>query len=75
MGSRITHEKRRARLRGEGFSEAELNRIRAPIGLDLGARTPEEMALAILAEMVAVRYGADGGPLAEKSGSVHSRGA
>jgi xanthine dehydrogenase accessory factor len=74
IGSRVTHKKRRTRLMEEGFGEAELARIRAPIGLDLGARTPEEMALAILAEMVAVRYGADGRSLAEKAGTIHARG-
>lgn len=74
MGSRVTHERRRTRLLEEGFGEAELARIRAPIGLDLGARTAEEMALAIVAEMVAVRYGAEGRSLADKSGSIHGRG-
>ncbi len=56
IGSRKTHERRRARLRTEhGFSDAELDRIHAPIGLDIGAETPQEIALAIIAEMVAVR--------------------
>jgi xanthine dehydrogenase accessory factor len=53
------------RLRGAGFSEAALGRVRAPIGLDLGGRTPAEIALAVLAEMVAVRYGGSAQPLAE----------
>ena len=57
LGSRRTHERRRAALREEGFTEAELARIHAPIGLDIGARTPEEVALAILAEILAVRSG------------------
>jgi len=57
MGSRATHERRRARLREMGFTEDEMARVRAPIGLDLGGRTPEEIALAILAQITAVRYG------------------
>jgi xanthine dehydrogenase accessory factor len=61
IGSRGTQERRRARLRAEhGFTDAELDRIRAPIGLDIGASTPQEVALAILAEMVAVRHRRDG---------------
>lgn len=63
LGSRTTHERRQAALREQGFAEADLARIHAPIGLDLGAHTPEEIALAILAEMVAVRYRRKGGPL------------
>jgi xanthine dehydrogenase accessory factor len=56
IGSRKTHERRRARLRTEhGFTDAELDRIHAPIGLAIGAETPQEIALAIIAEMVAVR--------------------
>ncbi len=57
MGSRATHRTRTAQLRQRGFSEADLARIRAPIGLNIGSRTPEEIAVAILAEMLAVRYG------------------
>jgi xanthine dehydrogenase accessory factor len=72
MGSRPTHERRRDRLIEEGFGAAELARIRAPIGLDLGARTAEEMALSILGEMVAVRYGTDGRALADKRGAIHA---
>jgi len=71
MGSRITHGRRTTQLREGGFTETELARIRAPIGLDLGGRTPEEIALAILAEMVAVRYDGDGRSLSEKVGPVH----
>ncbi|NED92622.1 XdhC/CoxF family protein, partial [Streptomyces sp. SID11233] len=50
MGSRRTHEDRLRRLRAEGLTEPELARLRSPIGLDLGARTPEETALSIVAE-------------------------
>jgi xanthine dehydrogenase accessory factor len=65
LGSRKTHERRKAALREQGFTEPDLALIRAPIGLDLGARSPEEIALAILAEMLAVRYRRDGRPLTD----------
>jgi xanthine dehydrogenase accessory factor len=71
LGSRATHERRRAQLIKQGVSEAELARVRGPIGLDLGGRAPEEIALAILAEMVAVRYGRAGGSLSHPNGSAH----
>jgi xanthine dehydrogenase accessory factor len=71
MGSRGTHEGRKAQLREQGFSEAELARIRAPVGLDLGGRSPEEIALAIAAEMLAVRYGREGRALAERKAAIH----
>jgi xanthine dehydrogenase accessory factor len=57
IGSRKTQAHRRERLRELGFSDAEVARLHGPIGLDLGGRTPEEIALAILAEVTAVRYG------------------
>ena len=57
IGSRQTQRKRRERLRGEGFGDDQIARVRGPIGLDLGGRSPAETALAILAEMTAVRYG------------------
>ena len=63
IGSGGTHEKRLERLRSAGIGEAELATIHAPIGLDIGARTPVETALAILAEMIAVRSGRSGAPL------------
>ncbi len=59
LGGRVTHRRRKEQLLQQGFTDAELARIRAPIGLDIGSRTPEEMAVAILAEMLAVRYGRD----------------
>ena len=57
LGSRVTHEGRKQQLRQQGFSDGDLTRIRSPIGLDIGSRTPAELALAILAEVLAVRYG------------------
>jgi xanthine dehydrogenase accessory factor len=57
LGSRKTHEKRRQRLLEEGVPADKLARLHAPIGLELGGRTPEEIALSIMAEIVAVRYG------------------
>ena len=68
MGSRATHERRKAELERLGLAGADLARIRAPIGLDLGGRTPEEVAVAILAEVQAVRYGRDARPLAHTGG-------
>ena len=56
IGARKTHADRRARLASEGFSAAQIDRIHGPIGLDLGGKTPAEIALAIIAEVVAVRY-------------------
>lgn len=57
LGSRRTQEKRRARLRESGLTDAELDRLRAPIGLDLGGRSSEEIALSVMAEVVASRHG------------------
>jgi xanthine dehydrogenase accessory factor len=58
LGSRRTHDRRVTALREAGVTEEEISRIHAPIGLDIGARTPEEIALATMAEIVAVRNGA-----------------
>lgn len=71
MGSRRTHEDRLARLRETGLGETELARLRSPIGLDLGARTPEEVAVSIAAEIVALRWGGTGAPLADTAGAIH----
>lgn len=71
MGSRRTHEDRLARLREAGLTEDELSRLRAPIGLDLGSRTPEETAVAIAAELIQLRWGGTGRPLAETNGRIH----
>src|SRR5262249_23476942 len=57
MGSRRTHADRVDRLRSEGIDEAALARLMAPIGLDIGARTPEEAAISICAEIIALRTG------------------
>jgi len=73
MGSRRTHEDRLARLAEAGVPPARLARLRSPIGLDLGGRSPEETALSILAEIVACRNGATGRPLSERAGPVHAR--
>lgn len=63
IGSRRTHAKRVARLREAGFGDADIARVHSPVGLDLGASTPAEIALAVAAEMVAVRRGRDGGSM------------
>lgn len=71
MGSRRTHADRHRRLREQGITEAQLARLSSPIGLDLGARTPEETAVSIGAEIIAHRTGATGRPLSELSTSIH----
>ena len=70
IGSRKTHRDRVARLVAAGVSPDEISRVHAPIGLDLGAQTAEETALAILSEMVAVRHGKQGGPMATAAASA-----
>ncbi|MFE0389297.1 XdhC family protein, partial [Streptomyces bungoensis] len=71
MGSRRTHLDRLARLREAGLTDLELARLRSPIGLDLGARTPEETALSIAAEIVASRRGGSGVPLTGAHTPIH----
>lgn len=74
MGSRRTHEDRLVRLARAGLDEVELKRLRSPIGLDLGARTPEETAVSIAAELIQLRWGGSGQPLTEGSGRIHGDG-
>ncbi|GAA3503885.1 XdhC family protein [Streptomyces prasinosporus] len=71
MGSRRTHLDREARLREAGVTDRELARLRSPIGLDLGARTPEETALSVAAEIVADRRGGSGAPLTGAHTPIH----
>jgi xanthine dehydrogenase accessory factor len=71
MGSRRTHEDRLDRLRDAGLTEAELDRLSSPIGLDLGARTPEETAVSVAAEIIQLRWGGRGHRLAELEGPIH----
>lgn len=71
MGSRRTHDDRMARLREAGLTDDELERLSSPIGLDLGARTPEETAISIAAEFIAGRWGGSGERLRELDGRIH----
>ncbi|WP_052851172.1 XdhC family protein [Streptomyces avicenniae] len=71
MGSRRTHDDRLRRLREAGVTEARLARLRSPLGLDLGARTPQETALSIAAEIVALRRGGSGGFLTGTDLPIH----
>jgi xanthine dehydrogenase accessory factor len=71
MGSRRTHEDRLARLREERVPEELLTRLASPIGLDIGARTPEETAVSIAAEIVAHRWGGTGHRLGSTDGPIH----
>ena len=71
MGSRRTHDGRRGRLVEAGLTDDEIDRLSAPIGLDLGARTPEETAVSIAAEIIALRWGGGGGRLGEGQGPIH----
>jgi xanthine dehydrogenase accessory factor len=72
MGSKRAQAKRRERLLGHGVAEEDLARISAPVGLDIGALTSEEVALSIVAELVAVRYGREGRRLSQRAdGRIH----
>jgi xanthine dehydrogenase accessory factor len=71
MGSRRTHDDRMKRLAESGLTGAELSRLRSPVGLDLGARTPEEVAVSVAAEIVALRWGGSGAPLTATAGAIH----
>jgi xanthine dehydrogenase accessory factor len=75
MGSRRTHLDRLDRLREVGMTDDELARLHSPIGLDLGARTPEETAISIAAEMIKLRWGGEGSPLSALSGPIHATAA
>ena len=71
MGSRRTHEDRMARLEEAGLTHEEISRLSSPVGLDLGARTPEETAVSIAAEIIALRWGGKGERLASMEGRIH----
>jgi xanthine dehydrogenase accessory factor len=71
MGSRRTHDERLERLRDVGVTDVELARIHSPIGLDLGARTPEETAISICAEIISARTGRHAYSLRETEGPIH----
>ena len=72
IGSRRNQERRHGLLRDEGMSDDELDRISGPSGLDIGAGTPSETAVSILAEILAVRAGRAGGRLKESSHRIHA---
>jgi xanthine dehydrogenase accessory factor len=71
MGSRRTNEDRANRLKERGFTDADLDRLHSPIGLDLGGRTPEETAVSVAAEIVAARWGGTGAQLRQVTGPIH----
>ena len=71
MGSRKTHARRVEGLREIGVSEGEIQRVMAPIGLDIGARTPDETAISICSEIIAMRHGRVGHSLRDTEGSIH----
>jgi xanthine dehydrogenase accessory factor len=70
IGSRKTNIDRRRRLAEAGLSEEDMARVRGPIGLDIGAATPEEMAISILGEIIASRHGRGGGALTSATGHI-----
>jgi len=71
MGSRRTHDDRLERLREAGVTDEELARLRSPIGLDIGARTPEETAISIVSEIIALRTGRSARGLSATDGPIH----
>ena len=71
MGSRRTHDERLKRLREAGLKDEELSRLASPVGLDLGARTPEETAVSVAAEIVSARWGGSGERLTARAGRIH----
>jgi xanthine dehydrogenase accessory factor len=73
LGSRKTHADRLRRLRAAGISDDGLARINSPIGLDIGAQTPEETAVSIMAEVIALRSGRNGSPLSTNQNPIHAR--
>jgi xanthine dehydrogenase accessory factor len=72
MGSRRAHGERLERLRQDGYSEDDLARINGPVGLDIGAKSPEETAVSIMAEVIASRHGRRGGRLSDRKEPVHT---
>ena len=72
IGSRRNQERRRGLLLQEGLNEDDIDRIAGPTGLDIGAETPVETALSILAEILAVRAGRSGGRLKDAKGRIHA---
>jgi len=71
MGSRRTNEGRVQRLREAGLSDEQISRVMSPIGLDIGARTPEETAISICAEVIAARTGRRAASLRDTAGPIH----
>ena len=71
MGSRKTHEDRINRLHEVGVDKEEMTRLRSPIGLDIGSRTPEETAISIVAEIIALRTGRSSTALSHTKGPIH----
>ena len=73
MGSRKTHDRRTERLREAGVDDDGLARLRSPLGLDIGGRTPEETAISICAEIIALRSGRKVEALKDTEGPIHER--
>ena len=73
MGARSTVAQRAIALRERGVTDADLARLHSPLGLDLGGSSPEEAAVAAIAEIIAARHGTSGGPLRDARGPIHAR--